>query len=285
MAMMSNSAPLGAADRVEAVELVPALSWQAVVGGALAANVIVILLVTLGFGLGLSSVSPWPASGAGAGAFAIMTAVWLIVAQWISAAVGGYLAGRLRLEGADAHPHEAFFRDTAHGFLAWGLATLIGASALTSTLSSIAGAGAHAASSLGAGVEQAAGAAQPYLIDRLFRAATAQAAAPDDAAVRAEAARILANAAVSGKLPEDDKAYLAQIVGPKVGLTPAEVSKRVDEAGAQLRMAGDKAREAADIARKAAADLSFYLFFSMLIGAFIASVAAALGGSLRQARA
>jgi hypothetical protein len=39
-----------------------------------------------------------------------------------------------------------------------------------------------------------------------------------------------------------------------------------------MKAAADKAKQAADAARKAAAKASFYLFFSMLIGAFIASV-------------
>jgi hypothetical protein len=42
-----------------------------------------------------------------------------------------------------------------------------------------------------------------------------------------------------------------------------------------------RAKAAADKARKAAAETSIYLALSMLIGAFIASVSAALGGRLR----
>ena len=47
------------------------------------------------------------------------------------------------------------------------------------------------------------------------------------------------------------------------------------------RPAEDKAKQAADAARKASAKASFYLFFSMLIGAFIASTAGAIGGRQR----
>jgi hypothetical protein len=42
-----------------------------------------------------------------------------------------------------------------------------------------------------------------------------------------------------------------------------------------------KAKQAADAARKASASASFYLFVSMLIGAFIASAAGAVGGRQR----
>ena len=49
-----------------------------------------------------------------------------------------------------------------------------------------------------------------------------------------------------------------------------------DEKAAELKI-----RQAADAARKAAATTSIFLALSMVIGAFIASAAAALGGRLR----
>lgn len=49
----------------------------------------------------------------------------------------------------------------------------------------------------------------------------------------------------------------------------------------QVKTAADKAKAAADTARKSAASPSFFTFVSMLIGAFIACAAAALGGHLR----
>ena len=50
----------------------------------------------LGSGFGLASVSPWPHSGASLTTFTAMTAIWLVIVQWISSALGGYLTGRLR---------------------------------------------------------------------------------------------------------------------------------------------------------------------------------------------
>ena len=50
-----------------------------------------------------------------------------------------------------------------------------------------------------------------------------------------------------------------------------------------MTAAADKAKQAAEAARKATAKASFYLFFSMLIGAFIASVAGVMGGRQRDA--
>src|SRR5271156_4452383 len=95
----------------------------------------------------------------------------------MSSAVGGYLAGRLRTKWVGVHTHEVFFRDTAHGFLAWGLATLVGASFLVSVGGSMVGGGVHAATSVAGGAAQGAsqGATQgathvsPYDVDSLFR--------------------------------------------------------------------------------------------------------------------
>ena len=265
----------------------PAASWQAVAAGGLATVAATLLLVALGAGMGFSSVSPWPSAGATAGTFAILTAVWLIAVQWISAGLGGYLAGRLRNDASGVHSHEAFFRDTAHGFLSWSLAAVVGAVALASVAGSLAGGGAQIASAAAGGVVQAAGAAAAPdgFVDKLFRSQAPSPAGSGDAASRAEAVRIVAGALGAGALPDDDKTYLAQMIAAKTGLPPAEAAKRIDDGMAQAKVAADKLRAATGAARKAAATLSFYLFFSMLIGAFISCVAAAIGGSQRNAQA
>ncbi|MER9433307.1 hypothetical protein NKI67_33615, partial [Mesorhizobium sp. M0408] len=112
-----------------------AVSWGPIVAGAFAASTLTFILMLLGSGLGLSMVSPWSGSGASVTTFAVSTAVWLIVVQWLSSALGGYLAGRLRTKWVGIHTDEVFFRDTAHGFLAWALATLLVAGVLGTALS------------------------------------------------------------------------------------------------------------------------------------------------------
>src|SRR6202000_2403354 len=97
-----------------------------------------LLLVAFGAGLGLSSVSPWSDSGVSAATFKIGTGIYLVIVAVMSSAVGGYLAGRLRTKWVGVHTNEVFFRDTAHGFLAWAFATLISATALVSTTSHLA---------------------------------------------------------------------------------------------------------------------------------------------------
>src|ERR1700761_6531299 len=73
-----------------------AVSWAAVIAGAVAAVAITLLLVALGTGIGLSSVSPWSSSNPSPTTFTLLAAVWLIIVQWLSSGLGGYLAGRLR---------------------------------------------------------------------------------------------------------------------------------------------------------------------------------------------
>src|SRR2546423_827516 len=115
---------------------VSAVTWPAIFGGAFVAAASSIVLVALGSGLGLASVSPWRDSGASATGVAWMAAVWFIVVQWLSSGVGGYLAGRLRTKWANTHTHEVFFRDTAHGFITWAVATVIVAGFLASAVGS-----------------------------------------------------------------------------------------------------------------------------------------------------
>jgi hypothetical protein len=109
------------------------VSWAAIAAGAVAAAALTLVLVALGAGLGLSSISPWSDNGVSAATFEVGTGIYLVVVAVMSSAIGGYLAARLRTKWVGLHSNEVFFRDTAHGFLAWAFATLISATALVST--------------------------------------------------------------------------------------------------------------------------------------------------------
>ena len=52
-----------------------AVSWGAVIGGAVAAGASTLLLVTLGSGIGLSSVSPWSPANPSATTLTVRAAV------------------------------------------------------------------------------------------------------------------------------------------------------------------------------------------------------------------
>ena len=122
---------VGAASPVTASAAGRATDWSAIIGGALGAIAISIILFTAGSGFGLSAVEPWSFANRAPESFAISAAIWLIVMQWLSAAFGGYLAGRLRAKWIGPRTDEVLFRDTAHGLLAWALATVIVAALFT----------------------------------------------------------------------------------------------------------------------------------------------------------
>ncbi|WP_225772823.1 hypothetical protein [Inquilinus sp. Marseille-Q2685] len=284
--------PRIAAPAVEAAS--SGVSWGAVFAGAAVAAAITLALMVLGTGFGLSLVSPWPGSGIGAGAFAVTTAIGLIVIQWIASGFGGYITGRLRTRWANVHTDEVAFRDTAHGFLTWCVATLFVAVVLGFVGYGAASTGVQATATVASGAAQGATAAAPaaapadptgYAIDLLFRPAPdAAPPAANGGDPRPEVARILANAVANGGLPPADRTYLAQLAAQRTGLSQADAEKRVDEVVAQVDAAAAKAREAADAARKAGLSTAFAAFLSLLIGAFIAAVSASLGGHLRDDR-
>lgn len=251
------------------------VSWPAVMGGAFVTAALSLILLSLGTGLGLSSISPWANTGASASAIGTAAILWVIMMQLVASAMGGYLAGRLRVKWVSVHSDEVYFRDTAHGFLAWAVAVVITGAFLASAAASMAGAAMQPGTSATATTSVVAGVndADAYFVDMLLRADHPNPAG-NDSPVRAESGRIFANALRQNDLPAADQAYLAQLVSAKTGLSPAEADKRVSDVVAQ-------ARQAADTARKAAAHLSLWIFVALLVGAFSASLAATVGGSQR----
>ena len=190
-------------------------------------------MLALGSGLGFAEVSPWTDKGVSATTFTITAAIWFIVTQWISACLGGYIAGRLRARWFGTHPHEVFFRDTAHGLVTWSVATVFVAGTLASTLFSAIGGGVHAASNVvGAASSAAVPALAPdaaYNADRLFREGPGNTTTQAGADPRAEAGHIIANAATTGSVPDADRTYLAELVASRTGVSPADAQKRVDD--------------------------------------------------------
>ncbi len=185
LAVTIQNAALGAAPRP-----VGAVSWGAIFAGAAAAAVLSMILLILGVGLGLSSISPWSGEGISASSFGWSTIIWLTATQVLASGMGGYLAGRLRTKWVSVHTDEVYFRDTAHGFLSWAVASLVTAALLGSAISSIVSGGMNAGASLAQGAATAAAGAATaglatagqattqsgtssdsirYLVDSLFR--------------------------------------------------------------------------------------------------------------------
>ncbi|WP_424810915.1 hypothetical protein [Roseococcus sp. YIM B11640] len=256
-----------------------AVSWAAIFAGAVAACGASLVLLGIGTGFGFWSVSPWEGQGASATTLGVMTVVWLIITQWIASGLGGYVAGRLRTRWTAVHRDEVFFRDTAHGLLSWALATIIAVSLLGAALGNVVGAAGSAASS----AVQTVGPVTPYALDRLLRPAQPGAAPAqgDDGVAAGEAMRIVSNAVMTGELPAADRDYLAGLIASRTGVSADEARTRIDQAVTQGKEAKVAAQRLADEARAAGAKLAIFMALSLLIGAFVSSVAAAYGGQLR----
>jgi hypothetical protein len=299
---------------LEPIQTSSAVSWAAIVAGATAAAALALILLMLGIGLGLSSVSPWAYSGVSATTFSVSTILWLTFTQLVASGVGGYLTGRLRTKWVAVHTDEVYFRDTAHGFLAWAVAALVSAALLTSVIGSIVSQGVQAGASVAGGVVNATAVGSEvansnsdsgpmgYFVDSLFRRdikAGPDTSAPDRSGAMlpgwhpklipvgaaSEVTRIFMNSIQTESLPVEDIQYVGQIVALRTGLTQQDAEKRVSDTYARvqtkLRDAETTAKEAANKARKASAYAALWLFISLLIGAFVASYAATYGGQQR----
>ena len=295
-----------------------AVSWSAIFAGAAAAAALSLILLILGTGLGLSSVSPWAHSGISATTFGVSTIIWVTATQLVASGMGGYLAGRLRTKWVAVHTDEVYFRDTAHGFLAWAVASLVTAALLTSVIGSIISGGIQAGASVAGGVATTATAATAggaaaagsemaksgsdggpmgYFVDYLFRK-DMSIAVPAGSGARAggameqttvvpssEVARIFMTTVQTGTLAAEDVKYVGQIVSQRTGLTQRDAEKRVNDTYARMQAklhdAEVATKDAANKARKASAYAALWIFVSLLGGAFVASLAATYGGRRR----
>jgi len=282
------------------------VSWPAIFAGATGAAALSLILMLLGTGIGFSAVSPWSNQGVSATTVGVSTIIWMTVVQILAALLGGYLSGRLRVKWVSLHSHEAYFRDTAHGFLAWAVATLVTASLLSSAVGSIVGGGIKAGAAVAGGAATIAGAGAAgvagvaasnsggsdslnYFTDSMFRPAPGQAPSAANGGnspnPSAEVGRIFSTGLKNGSLSATDAQYLAQLVAQRTGMSADDAQKRVNDTFAQtqqsIQEAKGQAQAAADAARKASAALALWLVVSLLVGAFTASWAATLGGRLR----
>lgn len=265
------------------------VSWGAILAGAAAAAALSFLLLILGMGLGLSSVSPYQYNDKPLGTASI---VWIAFMQLAASGIGGYMAGRLRVKWASIHGDEVYFRDTAHGLLAWAIATLVtvavlagGArAALSGAIDTAAAVATPVAAAAGAtaGANAGTGRGNTYFADMILRSPNGDVATDGQ---RTEINRILLTDLAAGKISGEDRVYLAQLVAKRTGLSQAEAEQRVDLIYAQATQAANdakaKAMAAAEDARKAAAHSALWMFVALLLGAFIAAISAIAGGRNR----
>jgi hypothetical protein len=254
---------------------VAGVSWPAVTAGALVSCALTLVLLAFGTGLGLSVVSPWSGSGVSATTFKIGTGLYLVVMAMLASSIGGYIAGRLRTRWIGVHSDEVYFRDTAHGFIAWAFASVLGTVLLASPASSLIGGAASGATQAATSAASQAGPMDGY-VDTLMRSdAPASQNAGNAQESRGEMVRLFTRSFRNGsELKPADRDYVSKVVAARTGLSQADADKRVNEVVTQVKAD-------LDAARKASAQVAFWLTASLLIGAFCASLAATEGGGLR----
>jgi len=256
---------------------VPAVSWAAIVAGGVASAALTLAFLAFGAGIGLSAVSPWANSGISSTTFNFGAGVYLCIIAVMASSIGGYLAGRLRTKWVGVHSHEVYFRDTAHGFLAWAFATVLSVGVLASAAANIvSGAAVGFTQVIGTAGGQSAGPMAGF-VDLLLRAnpPITRSDAGDVAAARGELDRLFTSHLSTGEeFSPADRTYLAQVVAALTGVNQPEAENRVSQVIAQ-------AKSAVDTARKAGARFALWLTASLLLGAFSASLAATEGGGVR----
>jgi hypothetical protein len=249
------------------------VSWPAVTAGAIVSCALTFVVLAFGVGLGLSVVSPWAGAGVSATTFKIGTGLYLIVIAMLSSSIGGYLAGRLRTRWVGVHSDEVYFRDTAHGFIAWALASVLGAVLLASPAGSLISGGISGVTQ-GAAAASRSGPMDVY-VDTLLRSDNPSSQTGNGNETRGEMLRLFSSSFRNGgELKPADRAYVSKVVAARTGLSQADADKRVNDVVTQ-------AKADLDAARKATAQLAFWLTASLLVGAFCASLAATEGGGLR----
>jgi hypothetical protein len=217
-----------------------AASWPAIIIGAFFAIVVSLMLLALGSGLGFATILPGSDRADLTPALLVTTAIWLIVTQWVSSGLGGYIAGRLRTRWRGTRTPEILFRDTAHGLVTWAVATVVVAA----------------------------------LIGPSVHMMIADSAAPTSAI--APHAAILAD---SGQSTGDRRVGAYRILGNTLATGSIPIMLSMYESGVNAVKAGVSG---SDEARKAAMRAGIYAALALLIGAYTASVAAALGGRIRE---
>jgi hypothetical protein len=270
------------------------VSWAAVIAGGITAAALSLFLLALGMGLGLSAISPWSNEGVSTTTFQVGAGIYIVCVAMLASAVGGFLAGRLRHTWTGVHSDEVYFRDTAHGLLAWAFATVLGATVLGAAATHIVAGTASGLAPAAASVSNSSTSPTDIYVDNLLRTDQAPGAPAGGAPpagdtrvsgtssnlteTRSEFGRLMApTLRKGGDLSATDRAYVAKIVAARTGLSQPEAEKRVAETITQ-------AKKAADDARKATAKLMLWLAGSLLAGALASMLGATEGGVFRDSR-
>jgi hypothetical protein len=296
--MQTRVATAGEAVGVAVPEGAPALpariSWGAVLAGGVVAVACGAMLNVLGLAIGATTIDPaTPGDTPSASLLGMAGGIWLLVANLIGLAVGGWVAARLSGTADDTD-------GVLHGLSVWAIGFLLSAVLLGSAVSGATGTAMRAAGSAIGGVAQGAGqavgqAAQAVapqvagavdpdqLVERLQRGlqtgGDANAMTSDQR--RAEMAQLIGSRVAQGNFEGGQRDRLTRLVAAEYGVSDQEAANRIGQLETQARelasQAETQARQAAEAASNAAATGAYWLFTAMILGAVAAVLGARVG--------
>jgi hypothetical protein len=271
--------------------LPPRVSWGAVFAGAIVAIAVGAALNVLGVAVGATTVDPQTPGGTpSASTFGIYGGVWLLVANLIGLATGGYVAARLSGTADDTD-------GVLHGLAVWALGFVVTAAVLgnvvagtaSATLGGVSSAVSGLARGAGGAVQAAAGAASDTRIDPqalVERARAALQTGGDPARMTteqraAETGQILTRRMTQGEFSEADRNRLAALVAAETNIPQEEARQRVQQVEDQARQATQeverRALQVAEAAATGTAVAAYWFFAAMLLGAVASVLGARVG--------
>jgi hypothetical protein len=256
------------------------------------------MLNTLGAGVFASMVDTTQRETPSGATMGIGAAVWLLVANLIGLAVGGYVAARLSGNADETD-------STLHGLAVWATSFLITAVLVGNVVAGITSTAATSASNLVGGLARGAGAAVPAMSGQqaggqqqaggglpamaqgvVDRVQNALSGGGDPGAMtseqrQAEMATLVTRRVTEGSLSQAERDRLNALVAAEYGLSPEQAQQRVQQAEQTAvqaaQRAEERAREAADAAATGTATAAFAVFGTMLLGALAAALGARRG--------
>ncbi|MDJ0389170.1 hypothetical protein QMO56_13700 [Roseomonas sp. E05] len=266
--------------------LPPRISWGAVIAGSLIAAALAATLNILGVAIGATTVDAVAHATPDAAPMGIGAAVWLIIANTLALAVGGYTAARL---SGTADNTDSIL----HGLAVWAVAFLVSAvlvgNLLAGLASTVSGAVGNVAGGAASAVSNAAKQAVPdaspsALIDRARDTLRGTGGDPQSMTSEqrsTEITSLLGRRIARGSFPGEERARLDALVAAEFGIPPEEASRRVQamEAEAQrtAEEAATRARQAADATARATSIGAYGTVAALLLGALAAVLGARRG--------
>lgn len=266
------------------------ISWGAVLAGSIVAITVGGMLNLLGLAIGATTIDPAiPGETPSASTLGIASGVWLLAANLIGLAVGGWVAARLSgtADGTDG---------LLHGLAVWAVGVLLSMVLLGNAVAGVTGTVVRGASSMIGGTMQGMGQAAQAVAPAVAEAADPQAlverlqsslqtggnpATMTADQRRAEITQILGQRVSQGEFQGGQRERLAQLVAAEYDVPPQEAENRIVQLETQAREAlartEAQARQAAEAASDAAATGAFWLFAAMLLGALAAIIGARIG--------